>query len=121
MTESISIIRLSDDNNLAEATVIGHARFFRTDKFKRLSMGTHKRAQKSAPLRFGGNPIMTEHVSGAIHVHVQKNRRGGFQGFKIDPKKTLKKMSDKFTTEYANEDKMVQFFLLNSLNLEKRF
>jgi hypothetical protein len=61
------------------------------DKFKRLIMGIHKRAQKSASLQFGSNLIMTKLVSGAIHVYVQKDYKGPFQGFKIIPKRTLKK------------------------------
>jgi hypothetical protein len=54
---------------------------------------------------FGSNPIMTELVSGAIHVLVQKDPKGHFQAFKINPKWILKQMFDKFKTEYAKHNK----------------
>jgi hypothetical protein len=88
------------------------------DKFKIGSIETHKRAQKSALLRFGSNLIMMELVSGAIYVTVQKNHNEPFQGFKIIPKRTLKKMFDRFKAEYAQIDKFLQFFFLNSRILE---
>jgi hypothetical protein len=52
----------------------------------------HKRPQKSALVQFGGNLIMGELMSRAIKVTVQKDSKGPFQGFRIDPKRSLKKM-----------------------------
>jgi hypothetical protein len=57
---------------------------------------------------------MTELVTRAIHIYMQKDCEGPLQGFKIDPKMMLKRMFDKFQAEYAKEDKILQFIFLNS-------
>jgi hypothetical protein len=61
---------------------------------------------------------MTELANGAINVYVQKDREGPKQGFKINPKRTLKAMFDKFMADYSKEDKIRLFLFLNSRVLE---
>jgi hypothetical protein len=91
-------------------TVLGHARSHLNGQIqKKLNIGMHKRPQKSAPVRFGGNAIMAELVNGAIHVTIQKDYKGPFQGFKINPKRTLKKMFNRFKAEYDQSDKFYNF------------
>ena len=59
------------------------------------------------PLQCGGNQIMAELVSGAIQVTVQNDYNGPFQLFRINPKRSLKKMSNKFMAMYAKEDEIL--------------
>ncbi len=70
------------------------------------------------PLQCGGNQIMAELVSGAIQDTVHNDCKGSFQGLRANPKRSLKKMFDKFTAIDANEDEFLQFFFLNSKILE---
>jgi hypothetical protein len=119
LNESISVTGLSADQNIEKATVLSHTWSCLNGHIQQVEhRDANKRPHKFAHMQFGGNPIMAELVSGVIQVTVQKYCNGSFQGFRIDPKRSLIKMFDNFTTIYANEDKFLQFFFLNSRILE---
>ena len=76
-------------------TVISHAGSCLNGHVQTLSTGTNKRALKSAPIQFGGDLIVANLVSGAIHIYMQKDLGGSIEWFKFYPKETLKKMFEK--------------------------
>ncbi len=114
MTESISIIGLLNDNNFAKVTVISHVGSCLNGLIQKFEYKNTQEVTKVCPTEGWWQSSHGRTCEKGYPLYVKRIAGGTFQGFTIDPKKTLTKMFDKFTAAYAYDDKIIQLFFLNS-------